>query len=146
MYSSVHAATGAIIVAASPDPITGLALAFVSHFILDYIGESSIGTIKETAIIEGVLLLIYILACCITSTPWLYIAAWVASNLPDLIDKPNRILRGKKEWFSCHNGEGFFNYKGRKLGYPTVVQLTKDETLSINVASTLYFLLISMFI
>lgn len=146
MYSSFHGVVGAIIVAASPDPITGLALAFVSHFFIDYIGESSIGTLKEAAIIEGGLLLVYLLACYLTSNPWLYIAAWVASNLPDLIDKPNRIIRGKKEWFSCHNGEGFFNYKGRKLGYPTLVQLTKEQTLTINIGSTLYFLLIACFL
>lgn len=146
MYSSFHGVVGAIIVAASPDPITGLALAFVSHFFIDYIGESSIGTLKEAAIIEGGLFLVYLLACYLTSNPWLYIAAWVASNLPDLIDKPNRIIRGKKEWFSCHNGEGFFNYKGRKLGYPTLVQLTKYQTLTINIGSTLYFLLIACFL
>lgn len=146
MYSSAHAIAGAIIVAVSPDPITGLVGAFASHFLLDYIGEASIGNTKESALIEGALLLVFLIACLLTSSPWLYLAAWVSSNLPDLIDKPRRWIFGLPEWFSCHNGKGLFSYKGRKLGYPTVVQLTKEQTLCVNVGSTFYFLLISSFL
>ena len=132
--------------AVSPDPITGAGLAFVSHFFLDYIGESSIGTVRESASIEGALLGFFVSASLLTATPWLFMLGWVMGNLPDLIDKPCRWFLGRPEWFSCHNGRGLFQYKGRKLGYPTLISLTKEQTIMINCGSVVLWMLIALFL
>ena len=137
MYSSFHAVVGGFIMAASPNPVVGASLAFASHFVVDYLGESSVGDTKTSSIIEGLLLLIYMIGAWATGAFWVYILAWAMSNLPDLIDKPRRWFLGKEEWFSCHNGKGLFQHKGFKLGYPVRVRFTKDETLALNVTATL---------
>lgn len=134
MYSSAHAAVGATIVVSCPDPVTGLGFAFLSHFLLDYIGESSI---RKSVQWEVSLLIVYLLAAAVAGELLLFCAAWIASNLPDLIDKPARWYLGRPEWFSCHNGPGCFQYKGRKLGYPTIVKLNELQTITANVLSTL---------
>ena len=46
---------------AMPNPL-GAAVAFASHFVVDYIGESSIGNTKRWAVIEGSLFIAYLLA------------------------------------------------------------------------------------
>jgi|GEM_PF-4084601 len=141
MYSSVHGVTGALIIAASPNPVVGVGLAFISHFVWDYVGESSIGSTRKSAIIEGTLLIAFIIGAFSTQAPLLYLLGWVIGNLPDLIDKPLRILLGRKEWFSCHNGDGLFQWKGRKLGYPVQISITKEQTLLFNLYSTIIWLL-----
>lgn len=123
--------------AASPDPVTGAGLAFLSHFALDYIGESSIGDVRTSSIVEGSLLLTYLVASYATGAFWLCTLGWVMANLPDLIDKPRRWFLGKEEWFSCHNGKGLFQYKGKKFGYPVLFRINADITLGVNVALTL---------
>lgn len=142
MYSSVHGVTGAIIMVAAPSPIIGIPLAFVSHFLLDYIGESSIGDKKQSSTIEGSLLLAFIIASLYSNFAWLALIGWVVGNLPDLIDKPNNWFRGKKQWFSCHDGKGLFQYKGKKLGYPVMVGISREQTLIVNMASVLLWCLI----
>jgi hypothetical protein len=136
MYSSVHGTTGAAIMIIAPNPI-GAAAAFVSHFIWDYVGESSIGNTKKSSIIEGSLLLIFLIASALSGNFWLALIGWIMGNLPDLIDKPMNWFLGKKQWFSCHNGVGLFQYKGRKLGWPIKYKLTKNQTLAFNIGSTL---------
>lgn len=127
--------------AASPDPVIGAGLAFISHFVVDYIGESSIGTTKESAAIEASLLLLYIVGAWATGAFWICMIGWVMANLPDLIDKPRRIIFGKQEWFSCHNGLGLFQYKGRKLGYPIQFKITKEQTILSNISATIVWFL-----
>ena len=122
---------------ATPDPIIGSGLAFLSHFLLDYLGESSYKDLKEAAIVEGCLLMVFVSASIASSYGWLMMLGWFMSNLPDLIDKPLRIFLGLPEWFSCHNGKGLFQISGKKLGYPTIVRLGYWETILINVASTI---------
>jgi len=141
MYSSVHGVTGALIMAASPDPILGAGLAFISHFVWDYVGESGIGSVKKSAAIEGALLLAFIIGAFFTEAPWLYLLAWAMGNLPDLIDKPLAMLLGRKQWFSCHNGKGLFQWKGKKLGYPVKIPITVEQTLLFNLFSTIIWLL-----
>jgi len=144
MYSSAHGVIGAMAVTVVPDPVAGLAVAFFSHFVLDYIGEASIGNTKQSALIEGALLLVYLIGAALSPSPWLYIAAWIAANLPDLIDKPMRWIFGRKEWFSCHNGKGLFQYKGRKLGYPVLYNLNYTTTLLCNIGGTVVFFLLML--
>jgi hypothetical protein len=141
MYSSVHGVTGALIMAASPDPILGAGLAFISHFVWDYVGESGIGSVKKSAAIEGALLLAFIIGAFFTEAPWLYLLGWAMGNLPDLIDKPLAMLLGRKQWFSCHNGKGLFQWKGKKLGYPVKIPITVEQTLLFNLFSTIIWLL-----
>lgn len=136
MYSSFHGAVGAAIVLATPDPVVGLGLAFVSHFVMDYLGEKGYKTLTESIVMESCLLAIYASAASLGNF-WLLMGAWVMANLPDLIDKPLRIIGGRKEWFSCHNGKGLFQAFGYKLGYPVAVRLTYNQTVFANVASTI---------
>lgn len=148
MYSSVHGVVGATIMLSAPNPIVGGVGAFLSHFVLDYIGESSIGDTKKSTAIESTLLLAFTIgALCIPSS-WLAFIGWGLANAPDLIDKPNRWFRGKAEWFSCHNGRGLFQYtyKGRvyKLGYPTIVKATKEQTLLLNTYVTIAWLVVCL--
>ena len=140
MYSSVHGTTGAAIMVIAPNPI-GAAAAFVSHFIWDYIGERSIGNTLKSSIIEGSLLLIFLIASALSGNFWLALTGWIMANLPDLIDKPMKWFFGKKSWFSCHNGPGLFQYKGCKLGWPVKYKLTKNQTLAFNIGSTLLWVL-----
>lgn len=141
MYSSFHGAVGGAIMIAMPNPL-GAAVAFASHFVVDYIGESSIGNTKRWAVIEGSLFIAYLLAAYFGGVFTLGIVGWVMANLPDLIDKPNRLFRGKKEWFSCHNGVGLFQYKGFKLGFPVKISVSKENTLVLNFFATIVWMLI----
>ena len=141
MYSSVHGVSGAIIMTACPDPVIGAGLAFISHFLWDYVGESSIGNTRKSATIEGALLLAFLISLIYVGSPLLAFLGWVLGNLPDIIDKPLRWIYGHPEWFSCHNGKGLFQYKGRKLGYPVKISLTKEQTLWFNIGSTIIWLL-----
>jgi hypothetical protein len=141
MWSSFHASVGAAIVLATPDPVVGLGLAFLSHFVVDYIGETGYKSLKEAAFAEGNLLAIYITAASLGDF-WLLMGAWVMANLPDLIDKPRRLIWGKEEWFSCHNGKGLFQAFGKKLGYPVLCRLTYTQTVVLNIVSTLIFVAI----
>ena len=126
---------------AMPNPL-GAAVAFASHFVVDYIGESSIGNTKRWATIEGSLFIAYLLAAYFGGVFTLGIVGWLMANLPDLIDKPNRLFRGKKEWFSCHNGVGLFQYKGVKLGFPVKISVSKENTLVFNFFATIVWMLI----
>lgn len=146
MYSSVHGVTGAIIMVASPNPIVGACGAFISHFLWDYVGESSIGDTKESSIIEGSLLFAFLLSSGVSGLMFPAVIGWVMGNIPDLIDKPNDWFRGKKQWFSCHNGRGLFrlSIKGKtyKLGYPVAIRITKDQTILFNTFATIVWLLV----
>jgi hypothetical protein len=137
MYSSAHAAAGAAIYLMAPSPALGMAGAFLSHFLLDYLGESAQGDTKQSAALELSLLALYMVSALHADRALELGAVWVLSNLPDLIDKPLRWFFKRPEWFSCHNGKGLFQYKGYKLGYPVRVRLTRDQTLSVNVGATL---------
>ena len=142
MWSSFHGAVGATIAISSPDPVLGLGAAFVSHFVADYIGETGYKSNKQAALYEGSLLLLFALGAYLSGEFWLAVAGWIFANLPDLIDKPRRILFGKKEWFSCHNGVGLFQYKGKKLGYPVQIRLTRTQTIALNVIATVLWVIL----
>jgi len=143
MWSSSHAAVGGTIVLATPNPVVGLGLAFVSHFVLDYIGETGYKDLREAAFFEINLLTIYIVSASLGDFWWL-MGGWVMANLPDLIDKPRRLIWKKKEWFSCHNGVGLFQWFGIKLGYPVLVRLNYHQTVTLNIGSTLLFMLLML--
>jgi len=126
---------------ACPNPIVGAGLAFVSHFLWDYVGEASIGNTKQSSLIEGSLLLAFLCSLGALGSPLVAFLGWVIGNLPDLIDKPLDWIFKRKQWFSCHNGKGLFQYKGWKLGYPVKFKLTKEQTLWANIGSTILWLL-----
>lgn len=127
-----------------PDPVVGGGLAFLSHFVLDYIGETGYKSKLEGFAVEVGLMAVYAMGAMATGHPWLMAWAWVASNLPDLIDKPRDLIFGKPQWFSCHNGKGFLSVNGWKFGFPVVYKLTYAQTLLINIASTFLFLFLCL--
>ena len=144
MWSSAHAAVGGALMIAIPDPVVGGLLAFGSHFVLDYIGETGYNSDKEALAIETSMIVVYAMAAMTTDIPWLLAWAWIASNLPDLIDKPMKIFFGKESWFSCHNGKGLLSINNWKFGYPVVFRLTKTQTILSNILLTFLFLLICL--
>ena len=135
MYTSFHAATGGAIAYATGDPVIGSLGAFLSHFLFDYIGEAGYGSLKRTIAIEIPLWIVLGLSAYMLDGGGLFLLGAFMGNLPDFIDKPRRIIFGKKEWFSCHNGSGLFSCGSWKFGYPVFIPLTKQETLWANVAS-----------
>lgn len=128
----------------APNPIVGAVGAFLSHFLFDYIGEAGYGSNKRTAAFEIPLLVAFAISALTWGNFWLVMIGGFLANLPDVIDKPRRIIFGKPEWFSCHNGVGLFQYKGIKLGYPVQIRLTKRQTEIINIASITIFLIASL--
>ena len=149
MYSHVHGVAGAVVLTATVAignalsiPSTGIAIgcfaAYVSHFLLDYLGETGYGDNKISSLIEFPHLLTFGTLGFISGHFWLYFLGWVMGNLPDLIDKPLR-LTGlvPQEWHSCHNGPGLFQWRGKKLGYPVRIKLDRDQTIVIGIMATM---------
>jgi len=144
MWSSSHAAVGGALMIAIPDPVVGGLLAFSSHFVLDYIGETGYNSKLEAFAVESAMIVVYAMGALMTGMPWLLAWAWIASNLPDLIDKPLDLIFGKKQWFSCHNGKGLLSINKWKFGYPVVFRLTKTQTILSNIVLTFLFLFICL--
>ena len=149
MYSHVHGVVGAVVYTSSVavgsalgstflGHVAGASLAYVSHFLMDYLGEHGYGDNKISAMIEVPHLVTFGVLGFISGHFWLYFLGWLFGNLPDLIDKPLR-LSGlvPKEWHSCHNGPGLIQWKGKKLGWPVKWNLTRDETIVIGIVSTM---------
>ena len=149
MYSHVHGVVGAVVMTAAvaignaigaptSGYVAGLFLGYVSHFLMDYLGETGYGDNKISAMIEVPHLITFGTLGFISGHFWLYFLGWVMGNLPDLIDKPLR-LSGlvPKEWHSCHNGPGLFQWNGKKLGYPVKIKLDRDQTIVIGIAATM---------
>jgi hypothetical protein len=141
MWSSTHGAVGGAIMMVTPDPFVGVGLAFVSHFVMDYIGETNYRDNVEAFIVELLLFVVYMAATSLHPQWWLLVFGWFFANLPDLIDKPRRLIWEKDEWFSCHNGVGLFQSFGIKLGYPVLWRLSYQNTMIWNISSTLVFVI-----
>lgn len=149
MYSHVHGVAGAVVLTAtvaignvlnvpSAGIVIGCFAAYVSHFLLDYLGETGYGDNKISSLIEFPHLLTFGTLGFISGHFWLYFLGWVMGNLPDLIDKPLRLSGIRpQEWHSCHNGPGLFQWKGKKLGYPVKVKLDRDQTIVIGIMATM---------
>jgi hypothetical protein len=148
MYSHVHGVVGAVAYTSSVavgsalgstflGHVVGASLAYVSHFLMDYLGEHGYGDNKVSAMIEVPHLVTFGVLGFISGHFWLYFLGWLFGNLPDLIDKPLRLIGKKPEWHSCHNGKGLIQWKGKKLGYPVRWRLTRDETIVIGIAATM---------
>lgn len=148
MYSHVHGVVGAVVYTATVSignavgaPVWGHAVGFflgyVSHFLMDYLGETGYGDNKISSWIEFPHLFTFGTLGFISGHFWLYFIGWVAGNLPDLIDKPLAVGFGRKQWHSCHNGKGLFQWNGKKLGYPVKIKLNRDETIVIGIVATM---------
>lgn len=144
MYTSFHSVVGGTIMLTAPDPVSGSLAAFLSHFIIDYIGEASYGSKERTVIFEISLLIMYTISAFFFNSFLLLMLGMVMSNLPDIIDKPRRIIFGNAEWFSCHNGKGLLSVGNFKLGYPILIKLNKKQTEVINMTSIIVFFLVSL--
>lgn len=141
MWLSVHGPTGAAITLAIGDPVVGGLGAFISHFLWDYVGESSLKDRFTAGIIEASCFGLFLVGAMLSGSFWLASFGYIMGCLPDLIDKPRKIIWGKESWFSCHNGPGLFSYKGYKLGYPVKIKLDDLQTLLVNYGITLLWLL-----
>jgi len=149
MYSHVHGVAGAVVYTASYAlfnafelPIAGHAVgaftAYITHFLLDYLGETGYGDNKISSLIEFPHLITFGTLGFISGYFWLYFLGWVFGNLPDLIDKPLRLTGIRpQEWHSCHNGPGLFQWKGNKLGYPVKIKLDRDQTIVAGIMATM---------
>lgn len=151
MYSNVHGVSGAIIYSSCPNKIIGGILAFLSHFLLDYIGESGYGSKKIEFLIEGVFLLIFLIIAIFSKDTSGYFIGWILGNFPDLIDKRLFLNRNCKQYFSCHgfdgwkigkNKFGIFSFNDWKLGLPIKIKLNKKETFKIGVLFTVLFIVL----
>jgi hypothetical protein len=140
MWFSVHGTTGAAITLATGDYILGGSVAFVSHFVWDYVGESGLKDQFHATIIEATAFAMFLVGAYLFGNFWLASFGYVMGCMPDLIDKPRRLIFGKKEWLSCHNGEGLFQYKGKKLGYPVLVRLDDVQTAVLNYGVSILWL------
>ena len=140
MWFSVHGTTGAAITLATGDYILGGSVAFVSHFVWDYVGESGLKDQFHATIIEATAFAMFLVGAYLFGNFWLASFGYIMGCMPDLIDKPRRLIFGKKEWFSCHNGEGLFQYKGKKLGYPVLVRLDDVQTAVLNYGVSILWL------
>lgn len=140
MWFSVHGTTGAAITLATGDYILGGSVAFISHFVWDYVGESGLKDQFHATVIEATAFAMFLVGAYLFGNFWLASFGYIMGCMPDLIDKPRRIIFGKKEWFSCHNGPGLFQYKGKKLGYPVKYPLNDEQTALLNYAVSILWL------
>ena len=154
MYTNVHGCTGAIIYASCPNKLLGGVLAVLSHYLLDYLGESCYGSKWLELIIEGVLLVIFILIALLLKDPTPYFIGWTLGNLPDLIDKRFFLNRSAKQYLSCHGAHGWSIYGVRfglfsindwKLGYPSKIKFNKIATFRIGFAASAALFMFTLF-
>lgn len=144
MWFSVHGTTGAAITLATGDYILGGSIAFVSHFIWDYVGESGLKDKFHATIIEATAFAMFLVGAYLFGDFWLASFGYIMGCMPDLIDKPRRLIFGKKEWFSCHNGPGLFQWNGKKLGYPVLVRLDDVQTALLNYSISILWILFAI--
>ena len=117
MHSNVHATAGTAVVlttyAITKSELVAMTLggflAFLSHDILDYLGEASYGGVKPLVKIEIPLLILFMLTGILSGVWYLFAIGWVGGNLMDLVDKKCGLsLIDKKrfpftKFFPCHN-------------------------------------------
>jgi len=93
MYSNVHGVIGTSLMlgtyAITKDEtltyLIGMPLAFLSHDLLDRLGEKGYGA--KTLIYEAVPFVLFIALAFISHIPTIYFAGWFCGNTMDLIDK-----------------------------------------------------------
>ncbi len=140
MRATTHGVVGGLIMISSPNIIVGAAGAFLSHFILDYLDESSqTGDRTKDSVIDISLFVIYTMTCVLSYNFVLGMIGWYMGNLPDIIDKPRRWFFGKEEWFSCHGGKGLFQFRGHKLGEKSIYRLNGIKTFALDLLLTFLF-------
>jgi hypothetical protein len=150
MYSHVHGVVGAITYTTTyaitgSHVISGLT-AFISHFLMDYLGESGYGSDRFFLQLELSHLVAFGVLGFMSGYFWLYFLGWFWGNLPDLIDKRLFLFyKGQKQYFSCHNHPGWkvgkhrigiFSFNDWKLGVPVKIKFDKDETVALGVMAT----------
>jgi hypothetical protein len=125
---------------------TGAFMAYVSHFLLDYLGEAPYRPWINLFKVQVPYLIIFILLGIESGYPWLYALGWFFGNLPDLIDKTLDWIFGKKQWHSCHGGPGLFQWNGWKLGCPVKIKFDSHETFMIGLISTIILMIFTKII
>lgn len=143
MRSATHGAVGGMIMLSSPNIIVGACGAFLSHFLIDYLEET---TFKDYAFIDATLLGFFIIGAALGKVAFLGLLGWFFALLPDLIDKPRMWILGKDSWFSCHGGDGLIKIRGYRLGHKwkgnrKLYKFSLSQTLVIDSVLTLLFCL-----
>lgn len=95
MYSNVHGTAGAIctvgVYKLTNDIFLaytlGVAIGIYSHDVLDRLNEYPYGSLKKTALWEGIPFILFVVFSFLSDNPLLYLVGWVSGNLMDLIDK-----------------------------------------------------------
>jgi len=163
MYPTTHGHTGATITTISVATLgiekglpIGLAGAFISHFLLDYLQEYNYGSLK--ALIKAqIYSLIVFIACLIAlyiSKEYIYVVTFIlgylTGNAPDIIDKKIGHLKHakpKEKRLSCHNGNSrFFRIGSFKLGYPTLIKFDKTDQMQMQFAMTVLIIIVTFYI
>ena len=140
MRATTHGVVGGMIMVSSPNIIIGAAGAFLSHFLLDYLDESSqTGDKYQDSAIDFSLFFFYVMFALHSPFALLALLGWYMGNLPDIIDKPRRWFFGKEEWFSCHGGKGLFQFRGHKLGHKNIYRLNGIKTFALDLLLTFLF-------
>ncbi len=145
MYSNVHGVVGTSLVLAAHQItgdttaaiVWGGAAAFISHDVLDSLGEKSYGNLETSIRWELYPLWIFAMAAVWSGHWWLYAVGWIAGNGMDLIDKrmylsifwPDRFPFGK--YFACHRRT-------------PAIQFTLGQTRLATIVSTLAIVGVSL--
>ncbi len=154
MYTNTHSSTGALMIILLPEfPVIAISVAFLSHFVVDAIGEHGYSCKAEK--IETPFHIVFVVGCYLISMfnfynhfelsirfwePQFYLFWWCMlgaflANLPDLIDKGLMItLLKKPQILACHQ-KGWpevFKFKtGNKTIWAGIVTMIFSFTVLI---------------
>jgi hypothetical protein len=134
MYPNVHGVVGTICAIATykitNDYFISGFVAFLSHDLMDRLGEKHYPSTKFLLIFEGSLFAIFCFLAWQSDQTILYIIGWFGGNLMDLIDKRfglsliNPTKYPYMSLFKCHRRKPNFD-------------LTKNQTIAVGILATL---------
>ena len=141
MYPNVHGVVGIISAIATYSItndyfISGI-VAFLSHDVMDRLGEKHYPSNKFLLIFEGILFSIFCFLAWQSDQTYLYVIGWLQGNMMDLIDKRIglSIINPTKypylQLFPCHR---------RKPNY----DFTLNQTIAVGILATLILILIEI--
>jgi hypothetical protein len=142
--AGLHAAIGMAIVKIIPIWWISLPLAFISHFFMDLYPEASVNLKnykkKENLLftISQIVLVLFVVSVAIIQHSYIMIIAAFLSNLPDLWDEINSLLKRKNFWF-VHGGN--FPFKVEHWQYFCMTSF-QNAVLDIIFVTTILLLII----
>jgi len=141
MYPNVHGVVGTISAIATykitNDYFISGIVAFLSHDVMDRLGEKHYPSTKFLLIFEGILFAIFCFLALKSDQTYLYVIGWLQGNMMDLIDKRMglSIINPTKypylQLFPCHR---------RKTDY----DFTLNQTLAVGILATFLLYLFNL--